>query len=276
MAATTTRVLDGAGEFGLAIVDLDRKLLAEVVDSLKIEFDPEYGGFGSPKRKFLGPKFPQPGRLDFLLGQAKRTKDGELTKMVTQTLDHMARGGIYDQVGGGFHRYSTERTWLIPHFEKMLYDNAQLVELYAHAYRATKNPQFKRIVQETLTYVEREMTSPEGAFYSSQDAETEGEEGRFYVWTDRSLADALPNAEAVDLVRQVYGADGSANFEKKFHVLFLPQPLDKAARTLRMNESELLEKLGPLKQRLYVKRSAESPPIRNEISLTAWSARRAS
>ena len=115
VASITTRVLDGAGEFGLAIVDLDRKLLAEVVDSLKIEFDPEYGGFGSPKRKFVGPKFPQPGRLEFLLGQGKRTKDAELTKMVTQTLDRMARGGIYDQIGGGFHRYSTERTCPIPH-----------------------------------------------------------------------------------------------------------------------------------------------------------------
>ena len=271
VATATTRKLNGAGEFGAAIVDLDRKLLAEVVESLKIEFDPEHGGFGNPSRKFVGSKFPQPCRLEFLLGQAQRTKDDELTKMVTLTLDRMARGGIYDQIGGGFHRYSTERTWLIPHFEKMLYDNAQLVELYARAYRTTKDPQHKRIVEETLRYIEREMTSPEGAFYSSQDAETDAEEGRFYVWSDRSLADALPNAEAVDLVRQVYGADGPANFEKKFHVLHLPQPLEKAARSLRMNKTELLEKLAPLKQRLYVKRSAETPPIRNEISLTAWS-----
>jgi uncharacterized protein len=271
VSTATTRVINGAGEFGAAIVDLDRKLLAECVDSLKIEFDPDYGGFGNPSRKFVGTKFPQPCRLEFLLGQAQRTRDDELKKMVTLTLDRMARGGIYDQIGGGFHRYSTERTWLIPHFEKMLYDNAQLVELYSHAYRATKNPQFKRIVQETLTYIDREMTSPDGAFYSSQDAETDAEEGRFYVWTDRGLADALPNAEAVDLVRQVYGADGMPNFEKKFHILYLPQPLEKAARDLRMNESELLAKLAPLKQRLYGKRCLETPPLRNEISLTAWS-----
>jgi uncharacterized protein YyaL (SSP411 family) len=271
VASATVRSLDGAGAFGLAIVELDRKLVAEVVDSLKEEFDPEYGGFGSPIRKFNGPKFPQPGRLEFMLKQAERTKDDKLLKMVTLTLDKMAEGGIYDHVGGGFHRYSTERTWLVPHFEKMLYDNAQLAELYAKAYRVTKNPTYKRVVAETLAYIEREMMSPEGAFYSSQDAETEHEEGRFYVWTQRELAAALPDAAAVDFVREVYGADGEANFEKKFHILYLPRPLAKSAREQRMTEPELRTKLEPLRKRLYDERAKRVRPFRNEIALTAWS-----
>src|SRR5262249_39333401 len=159
--------LENAGR-GIALVDLDRKLLAGIVDELKEEFDPEYGGFGSPNRKWRGPKFPMPSRLEFLLQQAERTKDTTLTDMACLTLDRMALGGIYDQLGGGFHRYSTERTWNVPHFEKMLYDNAQLAEVYARAFRMTKKPHYRRILEETLAYVEREMMSPEGAFYSSQ------------------------------------------------------------------------------------------------------------
>ena len=115
----------------------------------------------------------------------------------------MAQGGIYDQIGGGFHRYSTERTWNVPHFEKMLYDNAQLAEVYAHAYRLTKRPLFRRVLEETLAYVEREMMSPEGAFFSSQDAETQHEEGRFYVWTPQELAAALPNPQDLAFIQKV-------------------------------------------------------------------------
>src|SRR5207247_2114402 len=129
------------------------------------------------------------------------------------TLEHMARGGIYDQLGGGFHRYSTERTWTVPHFEKMLYDNAQLLELYARAYARTKKPLYRRVLQETLAFIEREMTSPEGGFYSALDAETAGVEGRFYVWTDEELKQALPTAGELELARRVYGLGEKPNFE---------------------------------------------------------------
>src|SRR5579862_4771869 len=128
-----------------------------------------------------------PPRLDFLLDVAARTKDKKILDHVTLTLDRMARGGIYDQVGGGFHRYSTERTWTVPHFEKMLYDNAQLCEIYARAYSETKKPQYKRVLQQTLAFIAREMTSPDGGFYSALDADSDGEEGKFYVWTAKGI-----------------------------------------------------------------------------------------
>src|SRR5262249_19012850 len=144
-------------------------------------------------------------------------------------------------LGGGFHRYTIERTWTVPHFEKMLYDNAQLVEVYAAAYRATKKPLYRRVVQETLAYVAREMTSPEGAFYSALDADSEEEEGRFYLWTRKELDEALGGAANAKLLREVYGADGEPNFEKKYHILRLQKPL----------EPEQEAKLAPLRQKLF-------------------------
>ena len=154
-----------------------------------------------------------PPYLRLLQEEAARAKAADLDGMLTVTLDHMARGGIYDQVGGGFHRYSTERTWTVPHFEKMLYDNAQLVEVYARAYRLTKKPLYRRVVEETLAFVKREMTAPEGGFYSAIDAETDGEEGRFYVWTDEELDAVLKDKADNALVRKVYGADEGYNFD---------------------------------------------------------------
>src|SRR5262249_29657763 len=158
--------------------------------------------------RFRGPKFPTPPLLALLQSEAVRTTSAELADMVHFTLDRMAQGGIYDQLGGGFHRYSTERTWTVPHFEKMLYANAQLAEIYAVAYRATKKPAYRRIVEETLAFVAREMTSPNGAFYSALDADTDDEEGRFYVWTDKELDTVLTDRAEADLIKKVYAVDG--------------------------------------------------------------------
>jgi uncharacterized protein len=260
LAARTRFALDNAGVPGIAIVNLDRALIGDIVDAIKEEFDPEYGGFGAPHRKFKGPKFPTPCRLELLLHEGVRTKDDKLIGMVRLTLDQMAAGGIYDQVGGGFHRYSTERTWSVPHFEKMLYDNAQLVELYARAFKATRDPVYRRIVEETLAYVAREMTSPEGAFYSSQDAETHHEEGRFYVWTDQELADAIPDQAERGFIKDFYQAN-QPNFEGKYHIL----------RTLLKPPAVDPQKLAALKQKLFEARAQRDRPFLNKIALTAWS-----
>src|SRR5207302_6805668 len=204
IAARTKEELAGRVP-GIVLAHLDRSLVEGAVKDIVEQFDPDYGGFGSPERHFRGTKFPMPPYLELLLHEASRSKAKEPMKALTVTLDHMARGGIYDHLGGGFHRYSTERSWTVPHFEKMLYDNAQLVEVYALAWQRTKKPQYRRVVDETLGFVARELTSPEGVFYSALDADSEGEEGRFYVWTDRQIAALLPDKDDRDLFRKVYG-----------------------------------------------------------------------
>src|SRR5207249_5207158 len=153
--------------------------------ALRNQFDTHTGGFGG------APKFPQPMVLEFLLRTFLRTDDPRARSMLDLTLDKMARGGVYDQLGGGFHRYSVDDVWLVPHFEKMLYDNALLARAYLSAYQVTGHPLYRRIAEETLNYVAREMTSHEGGFYSSQDADSEGEEGKFYVWTPDEILSVL-------------------------------------------------------------------------------------
>jgi uncharacterized protein YyaL (SSP411 family) len=265
----TTRALEGLP--GIALVPLNRELLDDVVAELQATFDPTYGGFGSPMRKFRGTKFPTPPKHEFLLQLAREKKDEKLQGMVTLTLDQMAMGGIYDQIGGGFHRYSTERTWTVPHFEKMLYDNAQLVELYSKAYQVTKKPLYRRIVAETLAYIEREMLSPQGAFYSSQDAETHHEEGRFYVWTPKELADALPDKAELDFIKKVYVPENKLNFEDKYHILRWEKSPEEVAKDLNMKEADLHKKLDPLRKKLFEVRQKRDKPFLNKIALTAWS-----
>ncbi|HTU91083.1 MAG TPA: hypothetical protein VMF69_13480, partial [Gemmataceae bacterium] len=234
--------------------------------------DPEYGGFGSPARSFRGPKFPTPPRLALLQHEARRQKAKELDDIVALTLDRMARGGIYDQLGGGFHRYSTERTWTVPHFEKMLYDNAQLSEIYAEAYQTTKKAQYRRVLEQTIAFIAREMTSPEGGFYSALDADAQGEEGRFYVWTtkeiDAGLADADKSMAA--LFKRVYGLNGESNFESRYHILTLPQSLAASAGELKMTEEQLDSRLAPLRDKLFQARAKRPRPFLDTKILTAW------
>ncbi len=271
LAALTARTLENAAVPGIAIVPLNRELIERVAEEVKDEFDPKHGGFGNPERQFRGARFPMPPRHEFLLQFAERTKDKKALAMVTKTLDQLAIGGIYDQIGGGFHRYSVERTWTVPHFEKMLYDNGQLVELYAKAYRVTQKPLYRRIVTETLDYIEREMTSPYGAFYSSQDAETHHEEGRSYVWTPKELADALPVQAELDFIKKIYVPDNRVNFEEKYHILRWTYTPDLVAKDLGMTEAELYKKLDPIRKKLFDAREKRDKPFLNKIALTAWS-----
>ncbi len=240
------------------IGELNRELVADTAASL--ELDPVHGGLGSRSREFKGAKFPRPSALALLLRVSQRPGFEKTAKLVTLTLEQMAAGGIYDQLGGGFHRYSTERTWTVPHFEKMLYDNAQLVELYADAYRADPKPLYKRAIAETLEFVRREMTSPDGAFYSALDADSEGEEGRFYVWTTQELDDALGTGAAARQFETVYGT-GSPNFEGKYHILRLAPPFAG---------EDALSKLAPLRAKLLAVRAKRPRPFLDTKVLTGW------
>jgi uncharacterized protein YyaL (SSP411 family) len=254
---------------GLALVDVNRDLVTEAVDAVRAEFDKVHGGFSSSPT-FAGTKFPTPPYLRLLQAESTRSKAADVTEALTVTLDHMALGGIYDHLGGGFHRYSTERTWTVPHFEKMLYDNAQLTEVYAHAHAATKNPLYRRVVQETLAFVGRELTNPEGGFYSALDADAEGEEGRFYVWTGEEIDAVLTGKADADLLKKVYGVEGGVNFEGKYHILVLEKPLAERAKDLKLTEEQLEAKLAPLRQKLFEARGKRARPSRDTKVLTAW------
>jgi uncharacterized protein YyaL (SSP411 family) len=269
LAELTTDALVGHNR-GTDLVKLDRALVTGALDAIKEEYDSQYGGFGNPARGFRGAKFPTAPYLELLLAEAERTKSPELTGMLTQTLDRMAQGGIYDQLGGGFHRYSTERTWTVPHFEKMLYDNAQLAEVYAKAYRLTQRPLYRRVVAETLAFVSRDLTARKGSFYSALDAETEGQEGRYYVWIGKELEEVLDDKADLALVRKIYGADEQANFESKYHILTLRTPLEETAKAMNLSPSQLEDRLAPLRQKLLEARSARPRPFLDTKVLTGW------
>ena len=202
---------------------LDRSLTTSALDYLRTAYSHAYGGFGT------APKFPSPANLEFLLSEYQResglqtppTKDKSLLKMITHTLDMMAYGGMYDQIGGGFHRYSVDAKWLIPHFEKMLYDNAQLAKVYLRAYQLTREPRYRRVAEEVFSYIFREMTAPEGGFYSALDAETDAEEGKYYVWTADEIQKILGNPKDTSRFNEIYGVDKGPNFEGK-SVLYVP------------------------------------------------------
>ena len=226
------------------------------------DFDPAHGGVG------LQPKFPQPMTYEFLLRYYLRSGDVQALEMVGTTLDRMAMGGIYDQIGGGFHRYSTDTYWLVPHFEKMLYDNALLVRLYLHAYQVTRKPLYRRVVEETLDYVLREMTDPAGGFYSAQDADSEGEEGKFFVWRPEEIAEVLGEEDG-DLVCRYYGVTTVGNFEGRS---ILNVALGAAGELERdgISAERLDALLGRARSALLETRSRRVAPERDDKVLTSW------
>jgi uncharacterized protein YyaL (SSP411 family) len=240
---------------------IEAGLLDQAFAEIETSFDPINGGFGT------APKFPQPMALDFLLRYHHRTGRPEALAMVEKALRKMAQGGIYDQVGGGFHRYAVDAVWLVPHFEKMLYDNAQLARLYLDAFRLSGDPFYRRICEETLDYVLREMTDPTGAFYSTQDADSEGEEGKFYIWGATELDEALGVDAA--LLKDLWGVTPLGNFEGK-NILNLPAALPEFAATRGIDPEDLRVRVERARAALYTKRERRVHPARDEKVLTAW------
>ncbi|MCG7963687.1 MAG: thioredoxin domain-containing protein, partial [Candidatus Thiodiazotropha taylori] len=241
---------------------LDEGVIAQAVKSMQDAFDEIQGGFGQ------APKFPREPWLYLLLDQAQRHGDQAALQMLTVTLDHMGRGGIYDQVAGGFHRYSTDYEWLVPHFEKMLYNQAHLSRIYLGAWRITGREDFRRIATQTLDYVLREMTSPDGGFYSATDADSEGEEGLFFTWTEDELNAALDKQQA-SLATTLYGVTPSGNFEGR-NILHLPQTLAEFADEKQRSLSDLLTQLEQINQTLLETRNKRIPPLRDDKIVTSW------
>ena len=225
-------------------------------------FDYENGGFGGP------PKFPPAMTLEFLLQYHHMTKEPMVLDMIEMTAEKMARGGVYDQIGGGFHRYSTDAHWLVPHFEKMLYDNALLSRMYLHTYQATERPWYRRIVEETLDYVLMEMTDPLGGFYSTQDADSEGEEGKFFVWTVEEITSVLGSEEG-PLIAAYLGATDAGNFEGR-NILNLPEGIESFAKEADVSVEQLVTAIQRAKTSLREAREERVHPARDEKILSAW------
>jgi uncharacterized protein YyaL (SSP411 family) len=234
---------------------------ARAIASLANTYDARHGGFGSR------PKFPQAPELAFLLARYHSTGDKKLLGMATNTLDHMADGGIYDQLGGGFHRYSTDDAWRVPHFEKMLYDQALLVPLYLDAYRATYKPRYRQVVQETLAFVDRELHNPEGGFYSTLDADSEGAEGKYYLWTPAQTAHTLGGA--APLFNALYGVTPEGDVDGG-SVLHLTMPLTEAARQHGMSVQALEQQAAGWRHALLADRNRRVRPHTDDKSLASW------
>lgn len=241
---------------------LGPELLQAAVHTLSRACDRVYGGFGS------APKFPHPMELKVLLRAWKRFGDDDALAMARLTLERMAMGGMYDHLGGGFHRYSTDERWLVPHFEKMLYDNALLTQAYVEAFQATAEPFYREIVEETLAYVMREMTSPDGPFFSTQDADSEGKEGKFFVWSSAEIEQVL-GKDLADIFGDVYGVTAEGNWEGH-NILNRSKTYEQQARLMRLPEAELREKLADARRRLIEVRSRRIWPGRDEKVLTSW------
>ncbi len=243
------------------------EVIVRAVQDLAAAFDPKAGGFGR------APKFPQPARLLLLMRYAKRTKDPGALAMVDRTLAHMAKGGIYDQIGGGFHRYSTDAQWLVPHFEKMLYDNALLAVVYLEAWQLTKEPEHRRVARETLDYVIGEMTAPQGGFFSASDADSpvpggHHEEGWFFTWTPAELEEVLdgPSARMLSLA---YGVTERGNFEGR-NILNRRMSDLAVAKKLGLSAAETRETLAAARDKLYEARGKRPPPLVDRKVIAAW------
>jgi len=242
---------------------LSGKVLSKAFHVLESQFDPIYGGFGK------APKFPNSMALSFLFRHWKSTGSKKPLEMVEKTLEKMANGGIYDQLGGGFHRYSVDERWLIPHFEKMLYDNALLSRIYFEAFQATKRESYRRVGEEILGYVLREMQGPRGGFYSTQDADSEGVEGKFYIWTREEIKNVLGKELGTPFCAY-YGVTQQGNFEKEASVLSVASTLEKISQSYGIPVPDLEKVLEQGRRTLFAEREKRTRPGRDEKILTSW------
>ncbi|MBN1200684.1 MAG: thioredoxin domain-containing protein [Anaerolineae bacterium] len=250
-----------AGEPGM----LSEALLDEAAQELVRRVDPVHGGLTRTR-----PKFPHPVPLEFLLRYHAATGNEQALQVALFTLRKMARGGMYDQLGGGFHRYSVDEKWLVPHFEKMLYDNALLARVYLHAWQASGDPFLREVAEDTLDYVLREMTAPTGGFYSTQDADSEGEEGRFYTWTADELREVLDGVvSSIDAIMAYWGVTEEGNFEGR-NILHLADMIERVAVRHGVPVDEMRDDVSAAKMVLFTLRKERTPPGRDEKNLAAW------
>jgi uncharacterized protein YyaL (SSP411 family) len=273
---------------------LSTSFAAEGLSQLAEQFDPEFGGFGYSSQNARRPKFPEPVNLVFLLDQhrrasrrdaassepARRTEPAqgeplaggraEPLAMVLFTLDRMARGGIRDQLGGGYHRYATSRFWIVPHFEKMLYDNAQLASAHLMAYEITGDPRWRDEAEATFAFIARTMTSSEGGFFSALDAESKSGEGAYYVWSREQVKEVLGEGPDQEVFSQIYGLKRDSNFEGGRYVLLQPRHLAEQAEKLKTTPGDLERRLQPLRGRMLAAREQRPRPPRDDKILTAW------
>jgi uncharacterized protein YyaL (SSP411 family) len=250
--------------------ELDETMLELTYEQLAKRFDGQHAGFSS------APKFPTPHNLLFLLRYWKRTGNGMALDMVEKTLQAMRRGGVYDHVGFGFHRYSTDSQWLVPHFEKMLYDQAMLAMAYTEAYQATGKEDYGKTAREIFTYVLRDMTVPEGGFCSAEDADSEGEEGKFYLWTQEEVRQLLGNEEA-DFVAKVFNIEKDGNFAEQVtgrksgaNILHIRKTSGELASDLNLSQQDLQTHLEEIRQNLFAYREKRVHPMKDDKILTDW------
>ena len=249
--------------------ELGRGVLEDAYEKFALNFDAQNGGFGR------APKFPTPHNLLFLLRYWNRTKEKTALTMAEKTLRSMRLGGIFDQIGFGFHRYSTDEYWLVPHFEKMLYDQALLALAYTEAYQATGAGKFKLTAKEVLEYVLRDLASPEGGFYSAEDADSEGEEGKFYLWTEEEIRKNI-SPEDADLAVRLFGVETEGNYDEPVrgrngkNVLHLAKPLEQVASESNLTLDELILKLGKIRNVLFETRKKRVRPEKDDKVLADW------
>ncbi|UCF81673.1 MAG: DUF255 domain-containing protein [Acidobacteriota bacterium] len=251
---------------------LDSTLVGDIVDGLARRFDPRNGGFGSR------PKFPPHNFFPVLFSEYRRTREKETLEMATLTLDAMALGGIHDHLGGGFHRYSTDSHWLVPHFEKMLYDNAQLLRAYAEGWSVTKNGRYRGAARGIVAWLDREMTHEEGGFYSTLDADSEGEEGKYYVWDYDEILKILGEEEG-KFFAKIYNAEPAGNFREEAagedtgrNILHLTEGPDEAAARLGTEPKELEARLAEAREKLLERRATRVRPALDDKVLASWNA----